>query len=545
MDTGAPGRSASTRAKTELERARDIRLEPLGAALAGGFLGWAGIFVKATMAEAIAGDPGYILLMAAVIAAAWIGGIIAGLTAVAVTLILNDLVFLPPLGSIIVADRQELARLLLFFAVSTATVLLIGTRRASRDRLADALDEAAELAAAVEERDERLEVMLSASKTGFWEWDMTTGELLWSQAIFQQHGLEPGPRAPDFEAYLGMIHPDDRAQFLDRIREALDHGRPFSLEFRLVWPDGSVHWTHGAARVVRDDDGRPVRMLGTGQDITERRGLEEDRDRLLAEERRAGEFRDAFIDVISHELRTPITTILGATQILTRPGRAEDAAMRSAMLDDVRAESERLHRLVEDLLVLSRVERGALVVDAEPLEPRRLLERIVAHEAAELPTIDIQLELEPSLPIVAGEATYVDQIVRNLLGNAAKYTPLGTPVRVSARRESDGVAIRVEDAGPGVPEASMERIFELFYRDPDSARFAAGSGIGLFVCANLVKAMGGRMWVRRRPEGGSEFGFTLRVLESDEDLELLSEGGPTVERDPMDAALPRPGESAP
>jgi signal transduction histidine kinase len=342
-----------------------------------------------------------------------------------------------------------------------------------------------------------------------------------------------------------MIHPDDRETFTGRIAEALEDRRPFSLEFRLLWPDGSVHWTYGAARIFRDDEGRPIRMLGTGQDITERRSLEEQRDRLLAEERRAGEFRDAFIDVISHELRTPITTILGITQILARPGRTEDAAARGALLDDVRAESERLHRLVEDLLVLSRVERGALVVDAEPLEPRRLIERIVAHEAAELPTIDIQLDCELNLPIVAGEATYVEQILRNLLNNAAKYTPPGTPVEVSVRRSPDGVAIRVEDRGPGVPEASMERIFELFYRDPDSARFAAGSGIGLFVCASLAKAMGGTIWVHRRPEGGSEFGFSLRILDSDEDLELSADTARGQATEEPEAAAGREAAKAP
>jgi PAS domain S-box-containing protein len=545
MDTGAPGRSAANRAKSELERARDIRLEPLAAAIAGGFLGWAGIFVKATIAEAVNGDPGYIILMGAVIVAAWVGGITAGLTAAAVTLVLNDLIFIEPTGSILVLDREDATRLLLYVIVSAATVLLIGTRRASRDRLADALDDAAELAVAVEERDERLQVMLSASGTGFWEWDVTTGELVWSDAIFRQHGLEPSDRAPDFDAYLRMIHPDDRETFTGRIAEALEDRRPFSLEFRLLWPDGSVHWTYGAARIFRDDEGRPIRMLGTGQDITERRSLEEQRDRLLAEERRAGEFRDAFIDVISHELRTPITTILGITQILARPGRTEDATARGALLDDVRAESERLHRLVEDLLVLSRVERGALVVDAEPLEPRRLIERIVAHEAAELPTIDIQLDCELNLPIVAGEATYVEQILRNLLNNAAKYTPPGTPVEVSVRRSPDGVAIRVEDRGPGVPEASMERIFELFYRDPDSARFAAGSGIGLFVCASLAKAMGGTIWVHRRPEGGSEFGFSLRILDSDEDLELSADTARGQATEEPEAAAGREAAKAP
>jgi K+-sensing histidine kinase KdpD len=128
-------------------------------------------------------------------------------------------------------------------------------------------------------------------------------------------------------------------------------------------------------------------MIGTGQDITERRRILEDRDRLLDAERRAGAFREAFVDVISHELRTPITTIMGLAQILARPGRSDDEASRMALLEDVRSEAERLHRLVEDLLVLSRVERGRLEIEAEPIEPRRLLDRIVTQEARELPTI--------------------------------------------------------------------------------------------------------------------------------------------------------------
>ena len=317
--------------------------------------------------------------------------------------------------------------------------------------------------------------------------------------------------------------------FRTALEAATEGGAPFSLDFRVVWPDGSIHWTHGAGRLLRDEDGRPVSMLGTGQDITERHRLEEQRDQLLIEERRAGEFRESFIDVISHELRTPITTILGLTQILARPGRADDSASRAVLLEDVRAESERLHRLVEDLLVLSRAERGRLVIDAEPLQPRRLLERLVAHEAPELPSIKVETRLEPDLPVVAGEATYVEQIVRNLLGNAAKYTPAGTVVVVDARRHGQDVEIRVTDAGPGVPASSLQRVFDLFYRDPDSARAVAGSGIGLFVCRSLVEAMGGRMWAVRPPTGGSEFGFTLRIIEVDEaDRHELDERPPVL-----------------
>jgi PAS domain S-box-containing protein len=510
---GAAGQAAG-RAKGELARARDIRFAPGYALVAGLFVGWAAVATKAALNEFAQGDTGYILLMAAAVLAAWFGGLIGGMTAIVVSVILNGLFFLG--GDATAASRVELVRQVVYVVAASGTVWLVATRRASRDRLVDALDEVAALAEEVQARDTRLEIMLAASGTGVWEWDVAEGSLTWSDAIFRQHGLEPTARAPAFEAYLDMIHPDDRELFRSGIQAALDGLTPFSLDFRVVWPDGSVHWTHGAGRVQRDETGGLISMIGTGQDITERRLVEDQRDELLIEERRAGEFREAFIDVISHELRTPITTILGLTQILARPGRADDPASRGPLLEDVRAESERLHRLVEDLLVLSRAERGRLVVDAEPLQPRRLIERIVAHEAPELPSLHIETQLGPDLPVVAGEGTYVEQIVRNLLGNAAKYTPVGTRVVIEARRNGGVVEIRVTDDGPGIPEESLRRVFDLFYRDPDSARAVAGSGIGLFVCRSLVEAMGGRMWAVRRREGGSEFGFTLRVLEADE-----------------------------
>jgi two-component system sensor histidine kinase KdpD len=188
------------------------------------------------------------------------------------------------------------------------------------------------------------------------------------------------------------------------------------------------------------------------------------------------------------------------------------------MIDDIAIESERLVRLVEDLVVLTRAERGEFVVEAEPLELRRLLDRLVDTEGRRLPGLNITTEIPRDLPVVAGEATYVEQIVRNMLSNAAKYTPFGTEVIVQAAQDGEMVAVRVLDGGPGIEQATAEHAFELFYRDPESARVVAGSGIGLFVCASLVEAMGGRIWARTRPEGGAEFGFTLRVLQDDESI---------------------------
>jgi PAS domain S-box-containing protein len=503
--------SVAGRAQGDIERARDIRLQRGQAILAGAFIAWLAVAIKASLNEIVDANTGYIVLMAAAVVAAWVGGLAGGLTAVVVAVVFNHVAFLsqapiPPVSQFLQG---------LYVVIGSATVILVASGRASRDRLADALAEVAALADKVEARDARLELTLSASGTGFWEWDVETGELTWSDTIFRQHGMEPQPKAPDYTAYLDQIHPDDRPAFESAIGSTLEGADGFELDFRLVWPDGSVHWTHGAGRLFRDEDGRPIRMIGTGQDITERRRILEDRDRLLDEERRAGTFREAFVDVISHELRTPITTIMGLAQILARPGRADDETSRRALLEDVRSEAERLHRLVEDLLVLSRVERGRLEVEAEPIEPRRLLARIVNHEARELPSIDVETDFEPDLPIVAGEATYVEQIVRNLLNNAAKYTPIGSMVVVSARRVEGAIEVRVTDNGPGIPTGSIDRIFELFYRDPTSSRLAAGSGIGLFVCASLVEAMGGRIWAVRAPEGGTEVGFSLRILEPD------------------------------
>lgn len=367
--------------------------------------------------------------------------------------------------------------------------------------------------------DERLEFVLAASRTGIWEWDMTTNALTWSDAIFRQHGLDPGQPAPDFESYLRMLPAEDARRLTAAISGAVEGDGRFDLEFRIRWPDGSIHWTRGSGRVFRDERGRPARMLGTGQDITARRRLEEERDRLLAEARRTQEFREAFVDVLSHELRTPITSILGLAEVLAHSTQADDPALRAELLDDVRSEAERLHRLVEDLLVLGRAEHDRLEVDMEPLQPRRILERIVERERAGLPSLAIELRIEPDLPIVSGDPMFVEQVVRNLLGNAAKYTPAGTRVVVSAERDAEGVAFRVSDEGPGIPTDSIDRLFELFYRDPESARSVSGSGIGLYVCATLMQAMNGRIWARRREEGGSEFGFTLRAIAPDEDDE--------------------------
>ena len=226
--------------------------------------------------------------------------------------------------------------------------------------------------------------------------------------------------------------------------------------------------------------------------------------------RQAKVLRETFIGMLSHELRTPITTLYGGAKVLSRRSDNLQADVQT-IVSDIEAESERLFRLVEDLVVLTKSEAEALEVGREPSLLQRVLPRLVAAEARRWPSVDFAVDVPVNLPAVLAEPTYIEQIVRNLLTNAAKYGD-GGRVDVVVREEHDEVVVRVLDRGPGFPQDDADRLFDIYYRSPHVARRAAGAGIGLFVCRSLIDAMDGRIWARQRDEGGAEFGFALAAL---------------------------------
>jgi PAS domain S-box-containing protein len=376
--------------------------------------------------------------------------------------------------------------------------------------------ERARLFAEIADRDARLRFTLQASGTGTWEWDLVADTMEWSPEVTTLYGLGEGITPAGIGEWLEMLHPDDRRAVRGAIRDALRTDETYDIEFRIARPDGSERWAHAVGRMTRDADGHAARMLGTIRDITDRRLAEAERDRMLQAEREAARLRDAFIGVVSHELRTPITTIFGGTRVLARRWRDMEAAARDDILRDIVEESDRLYRLVEDLLVLTRVERGTLDTGDEPIHVGRLLERVVASERPRWPEVRFETRVPPGLPSAAGEDTYVEQVLRNLLGNAAKYGGTGSTVTVVADADDDWVCMRVEDEGPGIDEGELDQLFELFYRSPRTATAASGAGIGLFVCRQLVAAMGGAITAERRAEGGAAFVVTLPRYLDDE-----------------------------
>ncbi|HUQ77592.1 MAG TPA: PAS domain S-box protein [Patescibacteria group bacterium] len=234
--------------------------------------------------------------------------------------------------------------------------------------------------------------------------------------------------------------------------------------------------------------------------------------RDVSDQRQRQAVRDTFIGVLSHELRTPVTTIYAGAKVLARPGDLAETTRRE-IFDDIVVESERLHRLVEDVVAMQRFGDEGGDVGAEPVLLQRLLPAVVDSERTRWPGVTFEIAVEPGLPTVTADPTYVEQVIRNLLSNAAKYSGLGSTVLASVAGAGSEVLVRIGDDGPGFPEGETDRLFELFFRSAGTARAAAGAGIGLFVCARLIRAMGGRIWAENRPGGGAEFGFALRVMD--------------------------------
>jgi PAS domain S-box-containing protein len=235
--------------------------------------------------------------------------------------------------------------------------------------------------------------------------------------------------------------------------------------------------------------------------------------RDVTEARHREAVRETFIGVLSHELRTPVTTIFGGAKLLARTSSTLDEETTRGIFRDIHDEAERLQRLVEDVVALNRFGDEAGEIGAEPVLLQRLIPRVVTSEEGRWPGVTFEIDLAAGLPTVTADPTYVEQVVRNLLSNAAKYGGVGSTVTIVAEAGDREVVVRVLDNGPGFAAEETSRLFELFYRSPGTAGAATGAGIGLFVCARLIAAMGGRIWATPREEGGAEFGFALAELE--------------------------------
>ena len=349
-----------------------------------------------------------------------------------------------------------------------------------------------------------------------------------------------------------------------------DSPRSRTIEVELNCKDGSTVWTEVKMSFLRDEEDRALGILGIIRDISERKRAEEalrqyrehleelvkertarleheiaERKRVeegirrlnaelerrvnertaalekaLEELKRLDEMKDSFLSSVSHELRTPLTSIRSFSEILLRYDR-ENPATRKEFLQIINTESERLTRLINDLLDLSRIEAGGMVWQDAPLSMREVVEDAVRaqHQLRVEKSLPLRLEISPDLPTVHADRDRIQQVLTNLLGNAIKFSPQGGEIRISGVTLGGGtsgerpgwVKVSVSDQGVGVDEKHYEVIFDRFHQIPaeTSRDKPKGTGLGLAICKEVVGHYGGRIWVESEPGKGSTFSFTL------------------------------------
>jgi PAS domain S-box-containing protein len=371
---------------------------------------------------------------------------------------------------------------------------------------------------AMRRSEERLRQAQQVANIGTFEWNIQSGVNLWTPELEAMYGLKPGEFAGTYESWEQLIHPDDRAETIERAQVALESGS-FQAEWRAVWADGSVHWLAGRASVFRDQDGKPLRLLGVNIDITARKEAEGELRRVAAELSEADRRKDEFLATLAHELRNPLAPLRNGLQIMRLSGDSPETVQQTRTM--MERQLTQMVRLVDDLLDLSRISRGTVELRKERVPLLAVIQSALETSGPIMATAGHELTIDlPKEPIlVDADLTRLSQVFGNLLNNAAKYTERGGHVWLSALKQGDEVVVSVRDTGIGIPVEMLPRVFEMFTQiDRNLERSQGGLGIGLTLSKRLVELHGGTIEAKSEGERkGSTFTVRLPLVEIGED----------------------------
>jgi len=343
--------------------------------------------------------------------------------------------------------------------------------------------------------EERFRALTESTSDWVWEVDVDGVYTYASPKVKDLLGYEPeeviGKTPFDF------MPPEEAKRIAEEFRAIVDSQRPFArLENTNLHKDGRLVVLDTSGVPFFDADGRLCGYRGIDRDITEREKL----DRL----------KDEFIGLVSHELRSPLTVIIGAiSTALSEETRLSREEMHQ-LLQDAAWEAESLSHLLGNLLELSRAQADRLFLHAEPVRVENAVQDAVEKIGRQSSAHQFVVELPGRLPAVHADQLRLERILYNLLENAVKYSPRGGEIRVFAKPEGDRLVIGIADRGVGISLRDQAKLFGPFQRLEDSRiEGVKGAGLGLLVCRRLVEAHGGRIWVESKPGQGSTFFFTL------------------------------------
>lgn len=352
--------------------------------------------------------------------------------------------------------------------------------------------------------EQRLREAQSIAHIGGWELDLESNSVVWSDELCRIFGVEPGGLASRPAEVLTRIHPDDREVSRAAICGAIEQRGDFRFDLRVLLPDGGIRVLHVQGRQV-GGDGEPARLVGTGQDITDRKRAEQEVQTAYERERAAREAfertnveLETFVYSVSHDLRSPVISLLGYLEYFRLDFSAglPDEALH--FLDRMAASGTYMQALIQDLLELSRVGRSQTSTEAVDLGP--MLEDIRGEVRLAHPEAPISID---PMPVLIMNKVRARQLLTNLVGNALAHGGRpGVRVKVTADAGDDGsVTLVVLDDGPGIPERCREKVFGVFERLHSRDGPGGGTGIGLAVCRKIMETLGGTIAVADSPTG--------------------------------------------
>lgn len=345
-------------------------------------------------------------------------------------------------------------------------------------------------------KEAQLQLAQKIAHVGSFNIELPSMKLSLSPEMYVLFGLPPQAEAPTVEKFIGNIYPDDQPKVLKLLKEIIANPKSAEAEYRVEIKD-QIHWQKAIANVEKDQQGNPLRIVGTARDITEERRLEQ--------------LKDEFVSVASHELRTPMTAINGIVSMMLEGDYGKINQELTEPLQDIAASTKRLISLVNDMLNVSRIEAGRMKIELSDVKLEPVLQEMVNSLQSIAKQKKITLATEKLDPVtVQADSDKVKQILNNLIGNALKFTDQGS-IKLTTHVEGELVKVYVTDTGMGIDKTNQAKLFGKFQQiTSQQAGKPAGTGLGLFISRELARKMGGDLWIEKSDlNSGSTFAFSL------------------------------------
>jgi len=365
----------------------------------------------------------------------------------------------------------------------------------------------------IKKSEERFRLAQRAAEIGSWDWNVITGDLIWSDQIEPMFGFKKGKFGKTYEAFLDCIHPDDRQFVIDSVNACLEKDEEYDIEHRIIWPDGSVHWVRETGDVIRYKDGKPVRMLGIVQEITDRKKNEEQikklNESLLQYTIRleaANKEIEAFSYSVSHDLRAPLRGIDGFSQALVEDYSDKLDETGIDYLNRVRNASQRMGQLIDGMLQLSRLSRKEMHV--EEVDMGELAKSIIDKFRKEEPSRNVDFKVQDGL-VTKGDKNLLQILLENILGNSWKFTSKKSNAKIEfgKTKKKNEIVFFIKDNGTGFDVKYIDKLFVPFQRLHDDE--FPGDGIGLGIVSRIIRRHGGQIWAEGEVGKGAIFYFKL------------------------------------